>query len=96
MRFVILNLNISHAVAFQRFGDNIPLAIDQGLVRGLENGLEKALRDGIDFGSPDVVARCQSLLQEPPDVISHRNELKKKVERLVSARQELSNAWSFE
>ena len=93
---MIPTLNVLHVVAFQRFGDNIPLAIDQELVRGLENGLEKALRDGIDFGSPDAVARCQSLLQEPPDVVSRRNELKKKVERLMSARRELSDAWNSE
>jgi len=77
------------AVAYKRFSDMVTLAIDHEMVRGLENGIEHALRDGLNLTGPDAQARCQMMVQEPSGVASRRTDLQKKLDRLHAASLEL-------
>ncbi|KAG6328165.1 hypothetical protein ID866_10924 [Astraeus odoratus] len=77
-------------VAYKRFVDMVPMAIDYEIVRGLERGLDEALRNGLRLTGQDAHERCAALLQEPVGVTSRRHEVLKKLERLRDARKELS------
>ncbi|KAI6010933.1 P-loop containing nucleoside triphosphate hydrolase protein [Pisolithus orientalis] len=76
-------------VAYKRFVDMVPLAIDYEMVRGLERGLDEALLDGLQVTGADAHERCAAMLQEPAAIASKRQELSKKLERLRAARTEL-------
>lgn len=76
-------------VAYKRFADMIPLAIDYEIVRGLHKGMEQALLDGLSLTGPDAYARCQLMVQEHSTVASKRTELQKKLDRLHAASLEL-------
>lgn len=76
-------------VAYKRFADMVPLAIDYEIVRGLHKGIEQALLDGLSLTGPDAHARCQLMVQEPSSVASRRIELQKKLDRLQAASLEL-------
>ena len=76
-------------VAYKRFIDMVPMAIDYELVRGLERGLDRALRDGLQLTGTDAHERCAAMLQEPASVAMQRQEVLKKLERLREARKEL-------
>lgn len=76
-------------VAYKRVTDNVPLAIDHELVRGLEQGLEEALYRGLSIGGSEASSVCRALTQEPINVSARREELVKKRERLESAKAEL-------
>jgi len=78
-----------YQVAYKRFTDNIPLAIDHELVRGLEQDLSTALYSGLGINGADGFRVCKELMQESPHVAGRREELNKKRERLVIASQEL-------
>ncbi|KAI0364813.1 hypothetical protein BV20DRAFT_1029061 [Pilatotrama ljubarskyi] len=82
-------------IAYKRFCDNVPMAIDHELVLGLDRdqALEKALRTGLGIGSADAHARCKELIQEPRHVSDRREELMKKRERLETARKQLAEVW---
>lgn len=78
-------------VAYKRFVDNVSMAIDHELVLGLNHGraLEAALLKGLGIAGPDGFQRCKEFLQESPHVMSRREELQKRYERLESAKKEL-------
>ena len=76
-------------VAYKRFIDMVPMAIDYELVRGLERGLDRALRDGLQLTGTHAHERCAAMLQEPASVAMKRQEVLKKLERLREARKEL-------
>lgn len=76
-------------VAYKRFVDNVPLAIDLELVRGLEKDLLQGLSKGLRVYGPDGVVICQELAKESSQVADRREELGKKLERLLNASQEL-------
>ncbi|KAI6044500.1 P-loop containing nucleoside triphosphate hydrolase protein [Pisolithus marmoratus] len=76
-------------VAYKRFVDMVPLAIDYEMVRGIERGLNGALLDGLQLTGEDAHERCAAMLQEPAAIASKRQELSKKLERLRAARTEL-------
>ncbi|KAG1731844.1 P-loop containing nucleoside triphosphate hydrolase protein [Suillus paluster] len=76
-------------VAYKRFSDMVPMAIDHEVVRGLEKGMEHALRDGLNLTGPDAEARCRLMVQEHSTVVSKRTELQKKLDRLQAASLEL-------
>jgi hypothetical protein len=77
------------AVAYKRFADMVPLAIDYEIVRGLHKGIEQALLDGLSLTGPDAYTRCQLMVQEHSNVSSKRTELQKKLDRLHAASAEL-------
>ncbi|KAG1734532.1 P-loop containing nucleoside triphosphate hydrolase protein [Suillus lakei] len=76
-------------VAYKRFADMVPLAIDYEVVRGLHKGIEQALLDGLSLTGPEAHARCQLMVQEHSTVSSKRTELQKKLDRLHAASLEL-------
>ncbi|KAG2158748.1 P-loop containing nucleoside triphosphate hydrolase protein [Suillus bovinus] len=76
-------------VAYKRFADMVPLAIDYEIVRGLHKGIEQALLDGLSLTGPDAHVRCQLMIQEHSTVSSRRIELQKKLDRLHAASVEL-------
>ncbi|KAJ8697219.1 hypothetical protein PTI98_007017 [Pleurotus ostreatus] len=76
-------------VAYKRFVDNIPLAIDQELIFGLERDILPTLYAGLGLNGANGTRICQELTQESPQVAGKREELKKKMERLSAASREL-------
>ncbi|KAG6325955.1 hypothetical protein ID866_13134 [Astraeus odoratus] len=53
------------------------------------NGLDQALRDGLQLTGADAQDRCATMLQEPPSIATKRQELNIKLERLKAAKIEL-------
>lgn len=82
------------SVAYKRFVDNVPMAIDEALVRGITTDLETVLFNGLRVNGPNGYANCKRLLQEPTDTSERRNEYQKRRERLQLARQELLEVFS--
>jgi len=80
-------------VAYKRFVDNVPMGIDRTLVRGVRAGLEKALFDGLAISGPGGFEKCRVLLSEPEDIVERRGELQKRRKRLLSAKDELIEAF---
>ncbi|KIJ08216.1 hypothetical protein PAXINDRAFT_89188 [Paxillus involutus ATCC 200175] len=76
-------------VAYKRFADMVPIAIDYEIVLGLEKNMDKALQDGLQITGPEGYSRCRNMLQEFSSVASRRQDVQKKMERLQAARQEL-------
>ncbi|KAI0925224.1 hypothetical protein AcW1_007088 [Taiwanofungus camphoratus] len=78
-------------VAYKRFVDNVSMAIDYELVLGLnrDGALENALREGLGIIGPDGHRRSREYLQEHRDVVTRRQELEKRRERLDKAKTEL-------
>ncbi|KAF5374338.1 hypothetical protein D9758_004674 [Tetrapyrgos nigripes] len=78
-------------VAYKRFADNVPLAIDAELVRGLERDIFNTLTSKLGIYSESEGSEiCQELAQENPQVSDRREELTKKLERMQSASRELA------
>ena len=82
-------------VAYKRFADNVPNAIDHELVLGLDRdgALERVLLKGLGITGPDGQRRCREFLQEPPNFVTRRQELQKRWERLDTAKKELMDIW---
>ncbi|KAF9234014.1 P-loop containing nucleoside triphosphate hydrolase protein [Melanogaster broomeanus] len=76
-------------VAYKRFADMVPMAIDYEIVRGLERDIDKALQEGLQITGPEGYDRCKALLQELSSVASQRHDIQQKLERLQAARYEL-------
>lgn len=82
--------SLTHVVvAYKRFVDTVPMAIDLELVRGLGRDLDQTLRDGLQVTGNDAFERCSAILQEPSGTTMRRQEVLKKLERLREARREL-------
>ncbi|KAJ7580963.1 P-loop containing nucleoside triphosphate hydrolase protein [Mycena floridula] len=79
-------------VAYKRFADNVPLAIDLDLVRGVEKDVLRALQIGLKIYGKNGSEICKELAEESPQVAERRLELVKKLERLREARKELLEA----
>ena len=77
------------SVAYKRFADNIPLAIDVELVRGVERGILKELYSKLGVNGEDGARICRELAQESPQVSDKRADLRKKLERLEIASSQL-------
>lgn len=61
-----------HTVAYKRFVDTVFMTVDYELIRGLERGLDKALREGLQLTGADAFERCAAMLQEPANVAMKR------------------------
>ncbi|THU86328.1 hypothetical protein K435DRAFT_868411 [Dendrothele bispora CBS 962.96] len=78
-------------VAYKRFADNIPLAIDHELVRGLEKDILDILTSQLRiYSEADGLQICKELAEENPRIAGRREELTKKLERIQAASRELS------
>ncbi|KAJ7841621.1 P-loop containing nucleoside triphosphate hydrolase protein [Mycena olivaceomarginata] len=76
-------------VAYKRIADNIPLAIDHELVRGVARDLLPTLYRGLGINGPEGLRICRELAQESPSIAGKREELLKRMERLETASREL-------
>ncbi|KAF9555056.1 hypothetical protein CPC08DRAFT_643469 [Agrocybe pediades] len=76
-------------VAYKRFTDNVPLAIDLDLVRGVEKGVLLALYTNLGVNGPEGSRICKEFSMESPQVADRRADLQKKLDRLESASGEL-------
>lgn len=65
------------------------MGIDRTLVRGVTVDLETTLHKGLGISGPGGYEKCQLYLSEPDDVVERRNELERRRQRLLSARDEL-------
>lgn len=65
------------------------MAIDHEIVLGLQQGIDKALQQGLQITGPDGYNRCKGMLEERISVVTIRQEILEKVQRLQAARQEL-------
>jgi hypothetical protein len=92
LRFSAFDLSVFtiHAVAYKRFGDNVPLAVDREILRGLDSGIGPALFRGLGLGGENGHQKCKELLQEPPNTASRRTELQKKRDRLSTGKNHLT------
>lgn len=82
-------------MAYKRFVDYVPMAIDHELILGLHrNGaLQDGLLKGLGITGADGPRRCKDFLQEPPSIVKRRQELQKRWERLDTAKRELMDLW---
>ncbi|VDC00608.1 unnamed protein product [Peniophora sp. CBMAI 1063] len=87
--FIMANVRAYFQVAYKRFVDNVPLAIDEAFVRGVVVGLQTAILTGIGIGGRDGFETCQRLLQEPEHIKRRRDELLEKESRFKEAHREL-------
>jgi len=76
-------------VAYKRFTDIVPMAIDHEFVLGLAQGIESAIYKGLGINGPNAFRIAHELIQEPPNISARREELQKKMDRLNTARTEL-------
>ncbi|KAF8805241.1 hypothetical protein BYT27DRAFT_7224945 [Phlegmacium glaucopus] len=76
-------------VAYKRFTDNVPLAIDRELVQGAERDLLRALYSNLGINGSEGTRICRELAQESPQISDRRVDLQKKLERLEIASREL-------
>lgn len=76
-------------VAYKRFIDNVPLAIDLDLVRGTEQDILVVLYSNLGINGLDGHRICMEFAQESPQVADRRADLQKKLERLEVASGEL-------
>ncbi|KZT65429.1 hypothetical protein DAEQUDRAFT_814318 [Daedalea quercina L-15889] len=79
-------------VAYKRFADNVPNAIDHELVLGLNRGqaLDAVLRQELGVSGADGYKLCaEKYLKEDRSVAALREELRNKRDRLYKARKEL-------
>ncbi|KAF8551404.1 hypothetical protein OG21DRAFT_1478160 [Imleria badia] len=76
-------------VAYKRFVDLIPMAIDHEIVLGVQQGIDKALQEGLQITGPDGYNRCKGMLEERISIVTTRHEILEKMQRLQAARQEL-------
>ena len=83
----LLTDNLS--VAYKRFTDIVPLAIDHEFVFGINRDLETALYTGLGLSGENGYKIARDLLQEPSNISARREELQKKLDRLNTARTEL-------
>ena len=82
-------------VAYKRFVDNVPMAIDYELILGLNRNrrLEQVLYHGLGITGVDAGKRSREYLAEPPHIVARRKDLLKRRERLESAKRELMDLW---
>ena len=78
-------------MAYKRFVDNVPKAIDELLVLGIAKGLRDALADGLGLDSPDAHERCARLIAESPRLAEKRERLLARKSRLERALEEALN-----
>ncbi|KAJ6476119.1 P-loop containing nucleoside triphosphate hydrolase protein [Mycena sanguinolenta] len=76
-------------VAYKRFADNIPAAIDHDLVRGVGRNILPTLMKGLGLNGPDAMRIAKDFARESPGVAGKRAELEKKLERLETANRQL-------
>ncbi|CAE6498607.1 unnamed protein product [Rhizoctonia solani] len=78
-----------YQVAYKRFSDTVPLAVDHRYIRAFERAIQTTLVAGLKISASDAHDRCTKWMAEPQSVIRKRAELTDRKERLEAARMEL-------
>ncbi|KAH8818782.1 P-loop containing nucleoside triphosphate hydrolase protein [Flagelloscypha sp. PMI_526] len=76
-------------VAYKRYADMIPLAIDKVLIRGITNGLSQFVVNELGILGPEGTAICKDLAREDSRVAERRRTLRARLETLERASSEL-------
>ncbi|KIJ53719.1 hypothetical protein M422DRAFT_222407 [Sphaerobolus stellatus SS14] len=76
-------------VAYKRFIDTVPLAIDQELILIDKRVLQEALSLGLKITDSRAQESCRKLMAEPPQISSLREELESRRDRLLAEQKEL-------
>jgi hypothetical protein len=79
---------VPSTVAYKRFADNVPLAIDYELTQGLSRDILKVLNTELGIYGPRGHEICADMARESPHIADRREELVNKLERLESASRE--------
>lgn len=79
-------------VSYKRFVDNVPMAIDYELVRGGGEDVFQLLWGKLELDKPGAQEMCKDYAQEGAQVADRREELEKKLERLMLATRRLINS----
>ncbi|EKM81339.1 hypothetical protein AGABI1DRAFT_106074 [Agaricus bisporus var. burnettii JB137-S8] len=79
-------------VSYKRFVDNVPMAIDYELVRGGGEDVFQLLWGKLELDRPGAQEMCKDYAQEGAQVADRREELEKKLERLMLATRRLINS----
>lgn len=71
----------------------VPMAIDEELLRGLDwdSKLHSTLTKRLEITGPGSLDKAKEYLRELPDVMSRRQSLRNKLERLQLAKRELQS-----
>ena len=77
-------------VAYKRFVDHVPMAIDYELVRGGKVDVFGLLWDKLRLDGNDAHKRCEDFAREAAHIADRREELQKKLERLIEAMKHLT------
>ncbi|KAH6910213.1 P-loop containing nucleoside triphosphate hydrolase protein [Coprinopsis sp. MPI-PUGE-AT-0042] len=78
-------------VAYKRFTDNVPLAIDHEFVCGIKQDILPTMLSRLGLHGPEGHRICKDLAQESPQIADRRMDLEKKIERLETASSQLMN-----
>jgi hypothetical protein len=82
------------AVAYKRFVDVIPMAIDETMVRGLARGLEKRLFEELGVSGDNARDNCAAFLADTYEITHEREMLKIRRDRLTLAKREIAAVWT--
>lgn len=74
------------AVAYKRFVDNVPMAIDFVILNGFKRTIRDVMFAELRLGEVQAKELCAEYLTEDPDVKSKRDTLSSKSKRLEKAR----------
>ena len=77
-------------VAYKRFVDHVPMAIDYKLVRGGKVDIFGLLWTRLELDGKDAHERCKDFAREAAHIADRREELQKKLERLNKAIKHLT------
>jgi len=86
---IMASVRAYYQVAYKRFADTVPLAIDQRYIRAFDETIQSALVTGLSISSPDARDRCAAWLAESQAVVRQRAELLDRKTRLAEAKREL-------
>ncbi|KAG8776904.1 hypothetical protein FRC12_000633 [Ceratobasidium sp. 428] len=90
---IMAEVRAYYQVAYKRFVDIIPMAIDETLVRGFSRGLEKRLFEGLGVSGDNAKEHCAGFLAHSHEITLEREMLKTRRDRLNLAKQEISTIW---
>ncbi|QRV92126.1 dynamin central region protein [Ceratobasidium sp. AG-Ba] len=86
---IMASVRAYYQVAYKRFADNIPLAIDQRYINAFDETVSVALFTGLAIGDEGARDKCAAWLAESQAVVRQRAELQDRKSRLAEARREL-------
>ncbi|KAG8705909.1 hypothetical protein FRC09_002697 [Ceratobasidium sp. 395] len=86
---IMASVRAYYQVAYKRFADNIPLAIDQRFIHAFDETISITLVAGLSISAQDARERCAAWLAESQAVVRQRAELLDRKSRLTEAKKEL-------